>query len=188
MDPRVTSTDGQHCGRSFYAFSPEWKERNSCKPRWHVAPWRPMNLCVAWIMLEKLPDSPNDKTPPRFCSATKSQNGNQLLRDSLKLSDRLVNTSLRRFCLRWGIRHGPLAQGQPLVFYVFSAMVCVRRSDFTQRVRNKDAELGVKMNQILSRTTMNALSCTTSSPRSGGTLYFSHGFAIYSMTLLLRSS
>ena len=68
---------------------------------------------------------------------------------SPKPSDRLVDSSPRRFCLRCVTRHGLLALGKPLVFYVFFAMVCVRHNEFILRVRNKDAELDVKMNPTL---------------------------------------
>ena len=54
------------------------------------------------------------------------------------------------------MRHGLLAPGRPLVFYVFFATACARRSDSTWRVENKDVELDVKVNVTLSDTTMNS--------------------------------
>ena len=41
-------------------------------------------------------------------------------------------------------------QTPPLVFFMFFATACVRRSDFTWTVKNKDVELDVKMNPTLS--------------------------------------
>ena len=40
-------------------------KRHYCKYRWQIAPWRPMILCVAWIMLANLllPTTRNKKQP-----------------------------------------------------------------------------------------------------------------------------
>ena len=90
----------------------------------------------------KIADSPSIKKQKVATTLLRDEipNGtlpNQLLRVSPKPSDRLVDTSMRRFCLRCVMRHGLLARGLPLVFYMFSAVVCVGRSDSTSRVRSK---------------------------------------------------
>ena len=142
-------------------------KRNFCIPRWQKVPWRLMNLCVAWTMLVKLMTHPTtrNKRLPRFCSATKSQNGtlaNPLLHVSPEPSEMLVDSSLHRFFyLTCVMRHERLAPGWPLVYCTFFAMVCVWHNDFILRVRNKDVELDVWMNPVLSHTTTTALSCTT---------------------------
>ena len=65
-------------------------------------------------------------------------------------------------------------------------MVCVLHNDFIMRVRNKDAELDVKMDPILSRTIMNVLCCTTSSHLYKNTLQFCRGGVIFSTTWLTQ--
>ena len=72
----------------------------------------------------------------------------------------------------------------PLVFYVSFVTVSVQHNDFISRVRSKNVELDVRMNPTLSRTSMNVLCCTTSSPRFGDTPQSNHGGAICSTTLL----
>ena len=93
-----------------YALSPEWKEKFFI-PRWHLAPCRPLNLRVAWIVQAKLLTLPairNKKAATIFCSATKSKNGtlpNLLLHVSPEPSDLLVDSLLHRFCLKCVMRH-----------------------------------------------------------------------------------
>ena len=67
--------------------------------RWHIAPWRHMKLCVAWIVLAELLTmlTTRSKKPPRLCYATKSKNRilpNLLLHvsaESLALSAELLD-------------------------------------------------------------------------------------------------
>ena len=62
---------------------------------------------------------------------------------------------------------------------------CVLHNDFIMRVRNKDAELDVKMDPILSRTIMNVLCCTTSHLFKN-TLQFCRRGVIFSTTWLTQ--
>ena len=137
----------------------------------HGGPWISVSFGSRWQNC-RLSQQIRNKEAPRFCSGTKSQNGTlptQLLRVAPKPSDRLADT-LRRVCLKCVMLYGLLAPTLPLLFYVFSATVCVRRSDSSCRVRSKDAELDVRMNKTPSRNTMNVFSCIISSLRFGGTL------------------
>ena len=137
----------------------------------------------------KIADSPKDKKQKAATILVRDEIRcrtlpNLLLHVSPESLDQSEDSLLHRFCPRCVMRHGLLAPGWLLVFSASSAMVFVRRNDFMLRERNKDVELDARMNPILFQTTTNASSCTTSSPRFGGTLQFCRGGAIFSTTWL----
>ena len=96
------------------ALSPEWKEK-FLHPS--MTQRRRMKLCVAWIILEELLHSPNDK---------KHKAATTLLRDEIPKAGlcqtccftchqnpwtQSVDSALHRFCLRCVMHHGLLAPG-----------------------------------------------------------------------------